>query len=308
MKKLVFAVALVLAAPLMAKAACKKTLLTSKAHQEEIARNLKYQAEIQNAWISYAASFKDILEWHPSLFSQNRSYEGRFLVTNGHQGTHAISLGSGPDVFRLVYDFPTSSHYHYVDYLIGWGERVQVPVAEFVARVKAIARGANVRVISRGFLEDVSYDALVESHGSSPSKSAFAKRLAEKPFLEPLILEAAWHSPTLGRKGARFYLHPVDYNSNAQVNAFLKRIPVHQDLGGVLLTGAIAPPTKTFRKILMRLSSRGALFMEADFEQKRFTTPIKLLSKDFDFLPFPDPVGKVQGHGDWQSFVVTRKR
>lgn len=60
------------------------------------------------------------------------------------EGSHIVSLGSGPDVFLPFYAFPTAKHLHLIDNLGGWGDGPHRILAEIELRLTAFAPDAKV--------------------------------------------------------------------------------------------------------------------------------------------------------------------
>lgn len=198
-------------------------------------------------------------------------------------GAHVLSLGSGPDVYRLLHAFPLASDYHLVELGAGWGSGPGEILAEVETRLRAIAPDAQVTRVREGFLR---YRPAPALHGSvriggkdeqvrGPWRPFLrAKGQVEwKFYLKPVTWEVRWLSPALGPQVRRFHWHAVDFTSADVLRAsVLGRIPEGERVAGLLVTGIGVPGGEALDALARAMVPGGLYIAEMDYFNNRGET------------------------------------
>ena len=184
-----------------------------------------------------------------SQLSRKGAIESAALHRNPPVIGHALSLGSGPDIFRLLQDFPLIPNLHLVDILTGQSAPGKV-IREIEQRLKAIG---SVELVNPGFVEDFSW-LILDDH-----------KLAHNRFVEqyyamrdnPRIWRLNWTSTILGKREALIHLHLRDFDNSYHIKDLVVSFANSGGLMGVLMTGT-SLQSKESIKILMEHLGPGA--------------------------------------------------
>lgn len=190
-----------------------------------------------------------------------RGNEAQAIPASAFYGDHIISLGSGPDIFRPLHDFPTAKHFHLVDSMLGWGNSPQAVVDEFYARLKALGRDVQIEVLQLGFIEQLDASTLDDLDAY---KMHFNSTQIEE--LQPLTVQAKWTSAA-GSQSKTFSLHVSNYLESNSLRAVLARIGSEDRLGAILITGAPVPAPETTLDILVARLKPGGYFVAELFKK-----------------------------------------
>lgn len=172
--------------------------------------------------------------------------ESEGLVTGGKINDHVISLGSGPDVFWPLFDFPEAGHIHLVDTFEGWGESESAVRREIVRRLAALD-------------------------------------IREKPqLLEARANEETWEVIWGPQKTAPqttyFHLNKVDYNDPKQMDRLLTELPAGSSLVGIFTSGAPIPSNNSLELLLDKLEP-GHPLISVDYRQSSRSTLVDRLQR-----------------------------
>ncbi len=160
-----------------------------------------------------------------------RGTEAEVVDEEAPPNAHIISLGSGPDVFRPIFDFPKVENIHLADIMTGWGTGPHDIVEEISSRLASLGE---VKIIDEGFSADIDFPIGYRELLGLPSDT----------LLKPLIWEVKWRSPSEGPQKKRVYLHPLNFRNPVTVSLLLESIPDQEGLWGTLLTGVIGPSSE----------------------------------------------------------------
>jgi hypothetical protein len=166
-----------------------------------------------------------------------------------------LSLGSGPDVFRPLRDFPELAELHLVDVLAGWGKSPAAVLVEAASRLRALP-GASVRVVARGFTRNFTAPEIASS------RTFFAKLETDPHALEPFGWEVTWQSSAAGVRSLRVWLHVVNYHDPVTFPALVERIRSRGPIVGTLVTGAQEPASLSQECFLAAMPPVGAYVFE----------------------------------------------
>ncbi|MGE0763149.1 MAG: hypothetical protein AB7N80_07725 [Bdellovibrionales bacterium] len=185
--------------------------------------------EIMQAHLKYQKSGR------PEALGSN-FIEGRALDILPPQVSEGqvVSLGSGPDIFLPLYQFPNAPVFRLIDSLRGWGQGADHLLEEIEMRLKALAPNAEFRRL--------------DNQGDW--------RKIEDSLKGPLIWEVTWTSPSLGPMKKIFMMHQGDYN-DLQAMAQIQIQP----LIGLVMTGA-AGPWETYQFFIDQLMPEGFMLTE----------------------------------------------
>jgi hypothetical protein len=172
-------------------------------------------------------------------------------------GSHVISLGSGPDVFRPVHDFPLAQHFHLFDCLAGWGDSPTQVVEEIESRLASIAGGTPPVRLTDGFWASLSPDLRLDGD------MLWSNAVISYP-VEPMVWKACWNSPSLGLQEKYVYLHMLDYDNPQQLVQHLNAMGNGADLGGLLLASAPWPRPECM-DALLKLLRPGSEFVYENY-------------------------------------------
>jgi len=222
------------------------------------------------------------------------------LLSNGP--LQVLSLGSGADVYRPLRDFPTVSDIHLVDVLMGWGKSPAAVFIEVQARLRALAPGAEVKVIARGFTQEFTAGELA-TRSRYWAKMGSPLRYRTRPF----VWEARWSSPSVGDRICRVHLHAVNYHDPDDFPALVAKVTERGPLVGVLVTGAWEPRGVSQETFLRALPRHGTYVFEPIDEALGgpANRPSKAQQQLFEALNFR--VEEAPFDGDLRTFVAIRQ-
>jgi hypothetical protein len=165
-----------------------------------------------------------------------------FLVSKDAQ---VISLGSGPDLFSLLFNFPLSSTYHLVDYAQDWGGDSTILFHELINRLKLIAE-----------------DTVVETL----SESCFTEAA-----LYPCQWKIRWTSPAIGKVNKTIFFHRLNYFRSTEVNRLvIELIAQNKPLAAIYSSWAPLPLGGQFLR-LVNLMPKGFIILERFKGRNRVT-------------------------------------
>ena len=189
-----------------------------------------------------------------------RGAEVSFIDPGATSGTHIISLGSGPDIFRPLRDFPLATDYHLVDGMAGWGAGPRDVIESINVRLEALATaGGKVTMLDQGFLGRVS-DLELKDADALWDRFGLTRELVKSPA----VWRVEWNSKSMGPQTKTVYLHAMNYDHPTQVDWLLESLG-KAELGGIILTGAPVPKNGNFLKFLGRLRNDGQFFGELNW-------------------------------------------
>jgi hypothetical protein len=179
------------------------------------------------------------------IFQANQKDQARRATSNFLQGRvsnfevefapdeHVVSLGSGPDIFLPLYEFPHSTHYHLVDLIWGWGSPKEF-LSEIYNRLSAIEPDAEVTLEAEGFAKDY-------SQAEWEDAELFVDALDENRMhhRESFTWKVRWKSK-LGVQEKFFHLHLLNFSNLDQMQALIDSFG-SSPLGGLVLTYVHAP-------------------------------------------------------------------
>lgn len=172
-----------------------------------------------------------------------------------HVGTpsagHAISFGSGPDVFRLLQDFPLVPNLHLVDMLFGQSEPANV-IRELEARLRAIG---GVDLLEEGFVRDYGWD-LLESRDRAYKK---VSDLYPGLPVGPRIWRLRWMPGDGSTRETVIHLHMLDFDNPDHMEKIVHPYSSHGGIAGALMTGT-AFQNLAAAKILLGGLNEGGVF------------------------------------------------
>lgn len=225
---------------------------------------IRFRAEIRDASIEIARDRGD-RSWMSSIHGAQAEVLDPSRAADGH----VISVGSGPDVFTPLHDFPLAKHFHLYDWLADWGRlEPKGIIGAIESNLRAIGPEATVELVSAGFAAKLSDEVLDDTRW-------FRKKVDKNPLLvaEPMTWRVSWESPALGAQERFYHLHPLNYNYPAQVETSLSAIPAGEDVAGILLTGAPMPGAEIVTRLMGRLRAGGVFvfeeYRELDVEPSR---------------------------------------
>lgn len=162
--------------------------------------------------------------------SSQGSVESKFLYANAPSKGHAVSFGAGPDIFRLMQNFPLVPHLHMVDMLFGQSAPGSI-IREIERRLNAIGY---VELVEPGFVTEFTWEIL-DNH-----KIAYERVENIFPTMQdhPRIWRLQWTTPSLHLKETLIYLHMLDFDYLPHVQTLLTQLESSGGLTGALMTGA----------------------------------------------------------------------
>jgi hypothetical protein len=218
---------------------------------------LGLRSEIERASDAYKTKFPN------AAASMLRGAESKTLPIVKNEDGHMLSLASGPDVYRPLYDFPFIKHFHLVDVMVGWGESPSQVIAEVIRRLEEFHPTAKVKILQRGFLDHIPENELKTPQRGQTAHTFLKKYLSPSIAKQPLIVSLKWNSPVWGRQSKVFYLHMADMNSTEQIATILNTIPKKEPLVGILEAGWSGFPDRpAFDLIMDRIDSAGFFIYE----------------------------------------------
>jgi hypothetical protein len=157
--------------------------------------------------------------------------EGRAagIDSSAVNGSHVVSLGSGPDIYLPLYLYPGAKYFHLVDIMTGWGTGPEQIIEEIGARLKSI-----------------SSEAVVEH-----------QKLEYRGVLKWVV---SWTDSVLGPQEKVVYLHKMDFREQTELES-LAEFFGREGLGGIVITG-IGARIEIRRFLLDRLNPGGSMITE----------------------------------------------
>ena len=167
---------------------------------------------------------------------------------------HVVSLGSGPDVFRLIQDFPLVPNFHLVDMLFGQSEPAKV-IREIQFRLRAIGE---VELVNEGFVAEYGW-ALLEDHAAA--YEAVSVRFPHLP-ISPRVWRLRWHVNGFGVRESLVHLHMLDFDLPAHMRILMHEYSTHGGLVGALMTGVGFQHQEAAQELLDTLEPGGVFAYE----------------------------------------------
>ncbi len=228
-----------------------------------VAKGIREEVLAANAMFVKADTKKGFLDGkrrvHQSA-SQLRGTEHLLLPFDQAAGQVVLSLGSGPDVFRPIFNFPLAAEYHLLDTPRSWGTSPQEALDQLFWRLRALSADGEITLLDRGFLRHVS-DAV------TADRALFEAFLGEhRDLREPIAIELPVSTGT-GKTVKRFYFHPLDYNDERGVTAMHESTLSGKGVGAIMATG-VRWSMETMDQWLKRLED-GAVMINEGFVWKR---------------------------------------
>jgi len=178
-----------------------------------------------------------------AAFSVLRGTEAAHLAADLATDGEVISLGSGPDVFRPLRDFPLARRIHLVDLMTGWGKGPADVLGEIEQRLAALGP---VELVSSGFVP--------EAGKAIQSVAGMRSWQHTHPTPRPRI----WRVRVSGLP-VTYLLHPVSYNSTASIGPMLDETT---RLSAVMVTGAPIPDRGPVVALTAALAPGGVWLVE----------------------------------------------
>lgn len=177
-----------------------------------------------------------------------------------------VSLGSGPDIMRAIFNFPFAKHIHLVDVLEGWGNarNAGVTLAELERRLHHIGTNVEVTIVRKGFFIERTREQFYEL---GPYRSVAPMEGETKyidMFDDACTWKIEWDSSVAGRQVRYVSLHIFDYDAVVSVEEVLKDIPASK-FGGLLITGSQIPVGEPLQILLNAMKPRGLFVAEMDY-------------------------------------------
>lgn len=195
---------------------------------------------------------------HPSQFSPLRGTEWIHLNSSNFLDRAVLYLGSGPDVYRLVHDFPLAKEFHFLDLWTGWGASRQEVLDEAFRRLEQLASvtNASIAVESQGFLAGLSEETL---RGKSDlSRAERNSHFVDEPILYRLDLRSA--DGAIDER--RFYFHQINFSDAGKMRVALAKIQERRAIGACLTAGAPTPRWSARRVLRKSLDEGGVIVTE----------------------------------------------
>lgn len=195
------------------------------------------------------------LAWVSSYYNSQESRVAAELTEK--PGGKVLSLGSGADVLRPLYNFPLADEYHLVDSLAGWGKMPWDVINEINSRLEALASNysGELDLIDFGFADLASVPELSETE-------AFYERADQNidfykmPFVWELRLKDSAGKVMI----KRIFLHFNDYNIPVTFQYPLAKLS--GDIVGVIVTGAPLPEKESLGLIIENVTPEGLFIYE----------------------------------------------
>lgn len=232
----------------------------------ELAKSLR--EELLDAVDAYTERFNEYAAIESNLTRVQNPEVGKGWNALTTVDDDVISLGSGPDVLRPLYNFPFAKHIHLVDVLEGWGPETNAGVTfkELERRLHHIGKNTRVTVVRQGFLAERSREELY-------TKGIYRSAVAQPggltlvdSFDDPCTWKVEWESPSAGPQIRYFSLHLSDYNQTGLVEIVLKDLPPGR-FGGLLITGTYPPQPEPLRSFLDGMKINGLMIVEMDYDR-----------------------------------------
>lgn len=217
----------------------------------------------------------------PTPTSAYRGDESAFLKPDMPDNGHAFNLASGGDFFRLLVDFPTTKHLHYIDFMAKWGPYPQFIVEELVKRMRFL-KNANVTTTSLGFAGTVGSEKMhTDWHGSLGTKILTAARQDRKRY-GPITWTLSWDSDCCGRQERTIYLHLADRNHDADMTSVFSFVKDNEYVDGLIQTALSGTPLLSTLEAIRR-KSREETVIAIEFASEAKTTPDTLIDGFFEY-------------------------
>lgn len=196
---------------------------------------------------------------HPSQFSVLRGTEWKYLSSQKYSDRAVIYLASGPDIYRLVHDFPEAREFHFFDLWTGWGSSRAEVLTEAHRRLEqlAVVAGASVQRESAGFLTALTGE-------SYQSKADLSREELRSPLIDEAIMERfTRHLADGSTDERRFYFHQIDFSDAKKMRAALNTIQGRRPIGAVLIAGGPLPRWSARRALRKSLMPGGSIVVES---------------------------------------------
>lgn len=191
-----------------------------------------------------------------SKYSMDNRGLFNFSSREKHRNGQVLYLGSGPDVFSTVLNFPLAKDYHFWEAFSGWGSGPGEMLFEIFRRISVLVPGVSVRLVQPGwlYLLEVSLQREIENlivHSPSVAAtdqlldSSFSSDLWEKIYFSktmfaPIVIEAKWDTgdSIVGMQKKYFHLHLGNFSNPFHHEVMRKRIAKRgRDLVGIMSLG-----------------------------------------------------------------------
>ena len=178
-------------------------------------------------------------EANPEIASPYRGHDGIYTLasSSGNLG-HAFYFASGGDFFRLLIDFPTTKHLHFVDVMAGWGPNPQYIVDELKARMSSLPN-AKLKLIHGGFVKEFGREVLSQTW-TEAKLVRYLKRARKEEDAErygPAKWSLSWDSECCGRIERSIYLHFANAFDEQEVISLFEPIPDDDYVDGLISVG-----------------------------------------------------------------------
>jgi hypothetical protein len=140
--------------------------------------------------------------------------EHRVLSVDKTPGQRVLSIGSGPDVLRPLFDFPYAEHIYLLDDLTGWGDSFDDAFQELRSRL--------------AFLSDNQFQEKTVSQ-------------------EEIVWKISW-GPQGIKRTTFIHLYKIDYNKTSSVEKFVNGM--ESPFTAIFTTGAPIPTNRSLDLIL----------------------------------------------------------
>ncbi len=203
--------------------------------QETLEASERYQRRFFADYFAVQSNLSSSPQFNPEILA---SWEWEFLSSAGE---HVVSLGSGPDIFRPLYNFPLAKHIHLIDVLEGWHPNPNVALLELVRRLENIGPNAHVELIDGGFAD---------------------ANLGHPP--RPCRWKVSWDSDFSGRQTRYVSLHREDYRDIEAVQTVLSHIEAEK-IAALFITMARFPEGEALSLFLDKLKVGGVFHADMDY-------------------------------------------
>ncbi len=200
-----------------------------------------------------AGSRQYAAEFPSEAFSMFRGIEYRDIDPISLPKSNALYIGSGPDIFRPMVDFPGAENYHLLDLLKGgWGQGYLHVLYSIKHRLERLASSFTIE--DMGFVKDqleFRAEDFLQISGADWLENLESRITGRSP----LIVRAEFRVP--GIKSVivkRIFVHRADRSSSQHMQAILSEHLVEGPLLGVLEAGITGiPGAKDLNAILDQL-------------------------------------------------------
>ncbi len=194
------------------------------------------------------------------------------------ENSAVLSLGSGPDIFRPLVDFPFVDEIHLVDTLTGWGAGPGEVIFELKRRIKSLHPTMQIKILQDGFTGKIEQ----QRETFSFPIEYWEKWEKRSSYRTPLVLEMTWQGPRGDFLSKVVFLHPKDFNNTIHVDELFSSLK-EKNLAGILITGTYAPAD--IEQYVSRLSSQRGLVLFEDFVKAGVEDPVHQKFKALGLVP-----------------------